>query len=174
MLGMFSICNAFIYTRLNQQDLTDGQTMKLPIKSFRKGLGFITPLTLLAMVFALPTQAHHNYFTDFNPRVEILIEGVVSEVKWQNPHIEVYLDVTDENGQVSTWTMPNAAPFVAAQNGWDEETIVVGTHMTFKGWPSRDGSNSMRAIEMFFADGRTYEMQMWCKLNCAGHDLDGN
>ena len=148
--------------------------MKLTTKHAAKRLSIITSFLAWAVLFALPAQAHHNYFKDFDPRVEILLEGVVSDIKWQNPHIEIYLDVTDENGQVSTWAMPNAAPFIAAQNGWDEETVVVGTQMTFKGWPSRDGSNTMRAIEMFFDDGRTYEMQMWCKLDCAGHDLDGN
>ena len=129
---------------------------------------------LVSILTSVPAQAHHNYFSNYNPRVEILLEGVVSKVDWKNPHIEVFLDVLDSQGQTATWALPNAAPFIAAQNGWDKDTIVVGERMTFKGWPSRDGSNSMRAIEMIFDDGRSYEMQMWCKLNCAGHDLDGN
>lgn len=128
----------------------------------------------IIFLISIPLQAHHNYFSSYNPRVEILLEGVVAKVEWKNPHIEIFLDVTDSEGQTVTWTLPNAAPFVAAQNGWNEETLVVGETLVFKGWPSRDGSNSMRAIEMIFDDGRSYEMQMWCKLNCAGYDLDGN
>ena len=136
--------------------------------------GIYRALVIVCLLGSVSTQAHHNYFANYNPRVEIQLEGVVSRVDWQNPHIEVFVDVVDADGQTVTWNMPNAAPFVAAQNGWDENTIVVGEKMTFTGWPARDGSPSMRAIEMVFTDGRSYEMQMWCKLNCAGYDLDGN
>lgn len=129
---------------------------------------------LLSGLTSFSVQAHHNYFTEFNPRVEMTLEGVVSKVDWRNPHIEVYLDVTDEQGNVVTWRMPNAAPFVAAQNGWDENTLSVGDELAFIGWPSRDGSNAMRAIKMIFDDGSSYEMQMWCQLDCAGFDLDGH
>lgn len=131
---------------------------------------------ILAITFALSStavHAHHNYFTEFNPRVEIQLDGVITKVDFRNPHIEVYLDVTDEDGNVVNWRMPNAAPFVAAQNGWDESTLSVGDELTFIGWPHRDGENAMRAIEMIFDDGTSYEMQMWCKLNCAGFDIDG-
>ena len=133
------------------------------------------PLVLLPLwLMSWPINAHHNYFKDFNPRVEILIEGVVSKIDWRNPHIEIYVDVLDADGDTITWRLPNAGTGVAQQNGWDENTVSIGDRLVFKGWPARDGSNSMRAIEMFFADGRSYEMQMWCKLNCAGYDLDGN
>jgi len=139
-----------------------------------KGLQLISLIVLFVTLNAAPVQAHHNYFQTFNPRVEIMIEGVVSRVEWRNPHIEIYVDVLDDDGNMVTWRLPNAGPAIARQNGWDENTVVVGETLTFLGWPARDGSNSMRAIEMFFTDGRSYEMQMWCKLNCAGHDLDGN
>ncbi len=148
--------------------------MKDLVKKLQLHLSMALFIVSLAMLIALPVQAHHNYFADFNPRVEITIEGVVSRVDYRNPHIEIYVDVLDDEGNIATWRLPNAGPGVAQQNGWGEDTVVVGEHLTFKGWPARDGSNSMRAIEMFFTDGRSYEMQMWCKLNCAGHDLDGN
>ena len=129
---------------------------------------------LILGLASFAAQAHHNYFTEFNPRVEITLKGVVTKVDWKNPHIEIFIDVTDDLGNVTNWRMPNAGPFIAAQNGWDENTLSVGEELVFIGWPSRNGDNAMRAIEMFFADGRSYEMQMWCKLDCAGHDLDGN
>lgn len=135
--------------------------------------------TYLFLIFGFflltaPAQAHHNYFSRYNPRVEITLEGVVTKVEWKTPHIVVYLDVTNDDGEIENWSMPNAAPFIANQNGWNKDTIVVGETLTFIGWPSRNRTKSMRAIEMIFDDGRSFEMQMWCKLNCAGHDLDGN
>lgn len=31
----------------------------------------------IAVLISLPAQAHDNYFADFNPRVEITVEGEV-------------------------------------------------------------------------------------------------
>ena len=36
--------------------------------------------------------------------------GVVQKVEWQNPHMRVYVDVTDASGKVTTWNMEMTSP----------------------------------------------------------------
>ena len=107
----------------------------------------------IALLTAIPAQAHHNYRLAFDDSVEITIEGVVTEVAWRNPHIELYLDAIDAEGNVARWSMPTAAPGVASRNGFTETTLSVGDKLVVVGWPARDGTNSMRARSLTLADG---------------------
>ena len=40
----------------------------------------------------------------------ISVQGVVTDVKWENPHSWVYLDVKDANGKVVKWSFEGALP----------------------------------------------------------------
>ncbi len=47
----------------------------------------------------------------FDPNQRFSLTGVVTEVEWINPHVFVHLDVTDDDGEVTTWrleTVPTA------------------------------------------------------------------
>ena len=52
-------------------------------------------IVVLVLALAAPALAHHNYRLHFDDSAEINLEGVVSEVSWANPHITIYLDVTN-------------------------------------------------------------------------------
>ena len=105
------------------------------------------------LLIVLPVHAHHNYRLNFDNSIEITIEGVVTKVSWMNPHISIYLDAVDANGNVTNWIMPTAAPGIAGRNGMTAETLTVGEKVTVVGWPARDGTNTMRARLLILADG---------------------
>jgi hypothetical protein len=57
-------------------------------------------LTLAALVSA-PTpelSAHHSTAVNFDSSREVTIEGVLTEIKWLNPHARFRLDVKDPDG----------------------------------------------------------------------------
>ena len=70
-------------------------------------------IVVLVLALAAPALAHHNYRLNFDDSIEITLEGVVSEVSWANPHITIYLDVTNDDDEVIKWALPTAAPGVA-------------------------------------------------------------
>jgi hypothetical protein len=133
--------NIFKYISINSYKM-EGHTMK-PI-----ALSLIVILLL-----AMPVHAHHNYRLNFDNSIEITLEGVVTKVSWMNPHISIYLDVVDADGNVTNWAMPTAAPGVAGRNGMTAETLSVGDELIVAGWPARDGSNTLRARLLTLADG---------------------
>ena len=54
----------------------------------------------LAAAISLPVSAHHSFAAEFDANKPVTLNGAVTKVEWQNPHIWVYLDVKDEQGRV--------------------------------------------------------------------------
>ena len=71
-----------------------------------------TALSVLALAgTASLALAHHSVWGAFDPNQRFSLTGVVTEVEWINPHVFVHLDVTDDDGEVTTWrleTVPTA------------------------------------------------------------------
>ena len=72
----------------------------------------LTRILLLATgLMATSIWAHHSVAGVFDAEKPFEITGVVTDVEWINPHIYMHLDVTDEQGNVTTWrleTLPTA------------------------------------------------------------------
>ncbi len=67
------------------------------------------PFVVLAALISLPVLAHHNYRLRYDYDVAITLTGIITKFDWKNPHVELYMDVEDKNGNVTNWTMPTAA-----------------------------------------------------------------
>jgi hypothetical protein len=50
---------------------------------------------------ANPALAHHGTGASYDQNKWVTIKGTVNEFLWRNPHSALFLDVKDENGQVS-------------------------------------------------------------------------
>jgi hypothetical protein len=111
------------------------------------------PFVVLAASISLPVLAHHNYRLRYDYDVAITLTGIVTKFDWKNPHVEIYLEVEDESGNVTNWTMPTAAPGVFNRIGFDPDTVLSGDELIVTGAPARNGSNEMRARSMTLEDG---------------------
>ena len=111
---------------------------------------------LLAVVLPLmvgQTSAHHSFAAHFDIDEIITIEGVVTEWWFQNPHTRIYLEVTNEDGEVEEWMAEGGGRNVLHRRGWTDETILPGTRLTIVGNPSRDGSNTIGWDSLTHEDG---------------------
>ena len=115
-------------------------------------------ILLLATLFSLSALAHHNYRLKFDDNQEITLTGIVTKFDWKNPHIEIFMDVTGEDGEITNWVLPTAAPGVAGRNGISPETVRTGDTLVAVGWPARDGSYEMRARLMTLEDGTEFRL----------------
>ena len=105
------------------------------------------------MFLSLPALAHHNYRLRFDYDTSVTMTGVVTKFDWKNPHIEIFMDVTDEHGNVTNWVMPTAAPGVANRLGITPETLRPGDTLIVTGALARNGSDEIRARTMTLGDG---------------------
>lgn len=117
----------------------------------RNGLAVL----LAAALPLLVTQAlaHHSFAAHFVTDETVTIEGVVTEWWFQNPHARIYLEVTNEDGEVEEWMVEGGGRNVLHRRGWTDETILPGTRLTIVGNPSRDGSRTIHWDTLTFEDG---------------------
>ena len=55
------------------------------------------PFVVLATLISLPVLAHHNYRLRYDYDVAITLTGFVTKFDWKNPHIEILVDVENED-----------------------------------------------------------------------------
>lgn len=99
--------------------------------------------------------AHHSFAAEFDGANPISVQGVVTDIKWTNPHTWFYLDVKDDNGNVEKWGFEGGTPTGLIRNGIKRDFLKVGDRVTMKGFRARDLSRMYGAVrEIILADGR--------------------
>jgi len=96
--------------------------------------------------------AHHSYAA-YARDTQANITGTVTKVGFLNPHAYYEMDVEDENGVVTNWTVELSAPAVLRRRGWDHTTIQVGDRITAVGAPLLNGRPEMNLDYFVLADG---------------------
>jgi hypothetical protein len=86
---------------------------------------------------AVPALAHHAFDSEYDPKKKVTLTGVVNKVAWTNPHMRVYVDVTDEKGAVTTWNLELSSPNNARREGWSKDDLKPGEKVTFEANPGR-------------------------------------
>ena len=116
-----------------------------------------TIATLTAISGTIPTQAHHSFSATFTQEV-ITVEGVVNRVSFTNPHVMVYFDVTDENGEVTEWSAEGRAATSMRASGWSRDTLAKGDHISITGNSTRNGSPMVSIDEVNLRNPQTGEL----------------
>jgi len=83
---------------------------------------------------AVPAVAHHGFDTEYDAKKKVSLTGVVSKVEWLNPHMRVYVDVTDASGKVVTWNLEMTSPNTVRRQGWGPKDLLPGDEVTFIGY----------------------------------------
>jgi len=101
-------------------------------------------------------HAHHAFSAEFDINQPIEISGVISKFVLTNPHSWLYIDVTDENGNVTNWGFEFGTPFALRSRGVTKSTLVPGTKVTIHGYRSRNGQPFGYATQTVLEDGRSF------------------
>ncbi len=112
---------------------------------------------LCLLVPAIPALAHHSFVAEYDAKRPVTLNGVVTRVEWTNPHARFYIDVKDENGNLTNWNFELASPIALRRLGWTRDFLEVGSVVTVFGSLAKDGSKMANARTVTLADGRKME-----------------
>ena len=106
------------------------------------------------LVVVVPMWAHHSVSAEFDVNQPIEFTGTIHQVNWLNPHIYTLIDVTAEDGSVTTYRVEGSAPNSLFRRGWRKDTIVLGQQVTVEGVRAKNPeSNAVGQATITTEDG---------------------
>jgi hypothetical protein len=103
-------------------------------------------LAVAAWLTTSTAAAHHGTLVSYDREKQWTAKATVTEFRYQNPHAQIYFDVTNEKGTVTHYSgelLPNPAQLIA--NGWTRrrsmEVLKPGTTISITVAPARAGGN---------------------------------
>ena len=110
--------------------------------------------TLVAVVLMVDrVGAHHSFAPVYDAKRTVVVQGVVTEFRFINPHALMLIDVTDDSGKVVTWTVEFAGRLNLGEGGWNARSIVPGQKVTVTGNPTHTNSPRIFFLQLVRADG---------------------
>ena len=87
---------------------------------------------------SLSSMAHHSG-SMFEEKKTITLTGVIKEFQYTNPHSWLIIDVTGDDGKVTSWGFEAEGPSTLLRAGIKKSDFKPGTTITMTARPMRDG-----------------------------------
>ena len=105
---------------------------------------------------------HHSFSAHYDIDVEVTLEGVVTDYQFINPHVLVFLDVTNAAGEVEEWIAETNSPSLfRRRGGLKADSLKSGDEITVAGHPSRVNPNDLHISLLVFPDGTEFRRNPW-------------
>jgi hypothetical protein len=118
----------------------------------------ICSIVIAVLLAAASALAHHSNSAFDGDKVMVL-KGTVTEWKWTNPHVWIFLSVDDGNGGKVQWEIEGRTPGQLIRAGWSRTILKPGDTITVDFSPAKDGSRTGLLTRVTRADGTVVGQQ---------------
>ncbi len=120
----------------------------------------VLSLAAFLAVAALAVQptivfAHHSFAAEFDANLNGKFTGVVTEVRFSNPHVRYRMDVKMPNGKTESWEIQAGSVTSIRPQGWLADTIKVGDTISVEGQLGRDNAKKVYVRALTLANGKS-------------------
>jgi hypothetical protein len=118
------------------------------MKAMRRTFGILLCAAVLAA--AAPAFAHHSFAAAYFEDQIQQIEGDIAVIQYRNPHTFIHVDVKEEKGIVTRYSIEWGSGIQLTNQGVGRTTLKTGDHVKISGNPGRvatDHRLRMRTIE---------------------------
>jgi hypothetical protein len=119
-------------------------------------LGMLGLFTGVLLAVA-PAMAHHSFAAEYDAKKTITLKGIVTKVEWLNPHVYIFVDVTDAKGDIVNWAVEIGPPNILGRTGWNRNTMKVGDEVSVEGFLARDGNKQANAQTVSMGGKKLYQ-----------------
>jgi hypothetical protein len=113
-------------------------------------------LALLAVAAAAPVAAHHSHAM-FDGSTETEITGVLTAVRYANPHVYLQVEAAQRDGKAlepkQTWAIEMSTTGNMAQRGITRDILKVGSPISIKVNPLFSGGHSGNYTNLAMLNG---------------------
>jgi hypothetical protein len=122
----------------------------------------IVKIVLAAVsTLAVATAAAHHGGSPYDNNVTKTVVGVVTDFRFTNPHVLIYVDVVQDDGEIVNWSGELTSPNRLARAGgggninWSRDILRSGDVIELSGNPARNGAPSLRLHRVIDSNGVT-------------------
>lgn len=109
---------------------------------------------IVTLCFAAGAAAHHSPNLHFDRNDVAAISGEITSVAWRNPHTELIVSVSGEDGQVVSWVIDARGATQFLRAGLSRDMFQVGDPIRVAGFRGRRNRNALFSTNILLADGR--------------------
>jgi hypothetical protein len=106
-----------------------------------------------ALAGARPVAAHHSFAAEFDASKTAELDGTITQVWWNNPHVRYRLEAPAADGANEDWEIQAASITALMQLGWTATTLQVGDRVKVSGQLGRNGTKKLYLRNIERADG---------------------
>ena len=119
-----------------------------------KSLALCLTVTFAVLFVSGPLLAHHGE-TNYDTEKVVSVKGTVTDFQFINPHVQIFMDVKNGNGEIEKWNCEARSPIMLVRvGGWDKNTLKPGEVITAFGFRAKNGSTILRLKKIVLANGR--------------------
>lgn len=111
--------------------------------------------------------AHHST-SRFDATRIVAVDGVVTAVRWANPHVYLEVEQTTDAGDTIAWEIETVGPSGLRRLGWSAEDVRVGDRVSVRGNPARSGAPSLNLGSLALGDRTLNVLALIREYNQAG------
>jgi len=118
-----------------------------------------TVVAAAAWLWAAPASPHHSFTVAFDEQRPVSVEGVVTEVKWENPHSWIFVETKRPDGTTEQWRFETQPPNTLRRTGVTAALLKPGARVTLKGYGAHDRASTAAAARLIvFSSGETFRI----------------
>lgn len=116
-------------------------------------ISFAMLVLAVSTVSISPGASAHHGDAGYDVTKLVTVSGTVTEFHFQNPHIEIFIDVKKDD-QVEKWHGElNSPNLVSRMVGWNGKRLKPGDEIVLIGYRAKNGLNVLRLEKVLFANG---------------------
>ena len=121
-------------------------------RAYPTGLMKVGLLIIAVLLTASSVLAHHSNAAFDGDKV-IVLKGTVTQWKWTNPHVWIFLSVDDGKGGKVEWQIEGRTPGQLDRAGWSRGSLKPGDVITIDFSPAKDATHTGLLTRVRLADG---------------------